>query len=120
MKLPRFSPDELVGKTFTMPSGDDDGLYRATVIRKVEDLDAADHQRIEFLVEFGHNNHEAIIAYNQLCDYIEDQEENPDDKAWTFKGITGHQGPLKAKDSAYKGSKWNLKIDWDCPMHSLR
>ena len=113
VKIPRFSPDELVGKTFTMPSGDDDRLYRATVIRKVEDLDAADHQRIKFLVEFGHNNHEAIIAYNQLCDYIEDQEENQDDKAWTFKGIIGHQGPLKAKDPAYKGSKWNLKIDWD-------
>ena len=31
----------------------------------------------------------------------------------TFKSILDHQGPLKHHDAKYKGSQWNVLVDWD-------
>jgi len=50
VRVPKLAPQELEGVTFTMPG--DDGLnYRAKVIKKIEDFDADNHQRIKFLVD---------------------------------------------------------------------
>jgi hypothetical protein len=40
--MPRFSPDELIGKTFVLTL-DDGNSYRATVLHKIQDLDAENH-----------------------------------------------------------------------------
>jgi hypothetical protein len=74
LKLPRFSPDELVGKAFVCRL-DDGQNYRAKVIRKIMDHDADGHKQIEFLVEIGDGQYDAIMAYHRLCDYIETQED---------------------------------------------
>ena len=52
LKLPRFSPEELLGKTF-LRQLDDGKSYRAKVIRKILDQDAENHQNIKFLLEIG-------------------------------------------------------------------
>ena len=32
---------------------------------------------------------------------------------WKFKSIDTHQGPLKQTDAAYKGSRWNIRVNWE-------
>jgi hypothetical protein len=116
LKLPHFSPDELLGLTFIrdMPDG---SKHRASVARKIRDDDAANHQKIRFLIEIGTEGElDEIIAYNELSNIIEDQhnrELNDPDMHWTFKAITEHQGPISSSDARYKGSSYNVLVHWE-------
>jgi hypothetical protein len=46
-------------------------------------------------------------------------------KLWKFKRIVGHQGPLKPGDPRYKGSRWNVMVEWETgettyePLHMM-
>ena len=114
LKLPRFSPDELIGKVFVREL-DDNNSYRAKVIRKIIDHDSHNHKNIKFLVELGDGEFDEIIHYNTLCNLIEDiedQESSPEEPKWTFSSILGHQGPIKPKHPDYKGSSYNLLVKW--------
>jgi hypothetical protein len=64
--MPQFSPDDLVGKTFVCTL-DDGNSYRATVLRKIQDLEAENHANIKFLVELGDGKVDEIIANGTLC-----------------------------------------------------
>jgi hypothetical protein len=55
LKLPHFSPDELLGFTFIRDM-DDGSKYRAKVACKIVDNDAANHQKIKFLVKMPDGN----------------------------------------------------------------
>ena len=50
IKLPQFSPEELLGMKFI---SDDGTEFHAKVIRKVLVCDAQDHQMIKFLLALG-------------------------------------------------------------------
>ena len=36
-----------------------------------------------------------------------------DQDLYRFRAIIGHEGPLKVTDSNWKGSKWNVQIEWE-------
>ena len=116
LKLPHFSPDDLLGLTFIrdMPDG---RKFRATVARKIKDDDAANHQKIRFLVEMSNGELDEVIAYNELSNIIEDQHnkelQEPDSATWAFKAINEHQGPLNSSDRRYKGSSYNVLVHWE-------
>jgi hypothetical protein len=116
LKLPHFRPDELLGLSFIRDM-DDGSKYRAKAARKIVDNDAANHQKIKFLVEMSNGKLEEIIAYNELSDFIERQHEaelySPDSASWAFKEITEHQGPLTSSDRRYKGSSYNVLVYWE-------
>ena len=116
LKLPHFSPDELIGLTFIRDM-DDGSKYRATVARQIVDTDAANHQAIKFLVEMSNGQLDEIIAYNELSDIIEDQHEAelhaPGDSTYAFRAINDHQGPLTSANKRYKGSSYNLLVHWE-------
>ncbi len=116
LKLPHFSPDELLGLTF-IRNMDDGTSCRAKVARKIVDNDAANHQKIKFLLELSDGTLEELIAYNELSDLIEQQHEaelhQPDRASWAFKEITEHQGPLQPTDRRYKGSSYNVLVHWE-------
>ena len=74
IELPRFSPDELIGKTFLRQDPDNPDLqYKGTVDRVLRDLDADEHNRIKFLCTVGDT--EEIIAYNNLSHLVEKYQE---------------------------------------------
>jgi hypothetical protein len=111
LKMPRFSPDELIGKTFVRTL-EDGNNYKATVLRKIQDHEAENHTNIKFLVELGDGEFDEIIGYNTLCECIEDLEDEkiePEDKMWTFKEVLAHQGPLKKMTRTTKGLCTMLK-----------
>ena len=114
-KLPKFSPDELIGLTFLRET-DDGQTLRAQIVRKILDNDAANHERIKFLVTLGDGEFDEIITYNELSSIIDDQhskEINDPDAAWSFLEIKGHTGPLNSTHPDYKGSSYNVLVHWE-------
>jgi hypothetical protein len=115
-KLPMFSPDELTGITF-LRELDNGKSYKAKVVQKILDQDAANHQNIKFLVKIGENEFDEIINYNELSNIVQEQQERqmetPDEAVWAFKGISSHQGPLAPSHPDYKGSSYNVQVQWD-------
>ena len=95
---------------------DDGQKVRAEVINKLNDMDSTNHQNIKFILKLGDGEVEELISYVELSDaiseLIDDEEANPD-CPFIYKGIVGHKGPLHAKDNEYKGSKFNVKVQWE-------
>jgi hypothetical protein len=50
-----------------------------------------------------------------LCDLVEDQHDETalEEKVWVFICVQGHHGPLKRKDQTYKGSSYNVLVEWE-------
>jgi hypothetical protein len=50
-------------------------------------------------------------------DYIEKDEQQHQDEDgngfWNFKHIASHDGPFRASDPEYKGSRYNILIEWE-------
>ena len=61
----------------------------------------------------SHNNnqYEDILSYNEIVDYIERQGEEP--LYWELRHIVSHQGPLPAHHPNYKGSPYNVRVEWE-------
>ena len=73
-------------------------------------------ENINFILGIGNGKLEELISYDQLLDHLETAHENDiemDEELFKFRAIIGHQGPLKARDSDWKGSKYNVKVEWD-------
>ena len=86
-----FTVDDLIGRSFLIPGGQDTtDKTRATVIKKIEDLDQESTNRgehIKFLLKLNnHKDVEQVITYNQLLDYLEQDEsqltDDPLDEAY--------------------------------------
>ena len=94
----------------------DDELIWAKVVRKIMDRDAEDHQKIKFLLAMGDGKLEEIISYNELSDLVTESltaKESGQQDIISYAGILDHQGPLKSHDPKYKGSSYNVLVDWD-------
>ena len=49
-------------------------------------------------------------------DHLEQADEQDnlmDQELYRFRAIIGHKGPLKVTDPNWKGSKWNVQIEWE-------
>ena len=56
------------------------------------------------------------ISYNQLLEQLETAQDNDmgtDQELFKFRVIIGHQGPLAASDPDWKGSKYNVQVEWE-------
>ena len=114
VKLPRFTPEELMGLSFLheLPDGQ---KVRAKIVKKIQDLDAANHERIKMIVAYDDDRIEELMSYNELCDIVAEQHDaelRGETELWTFQDVLEHQGPLKPEDPRYKGSSYNVKIAW--------
>ncbi|MEL7196229.1 MAG: reverse transcriptase domain-containing protein [Bacteroidota bacterium] len=115
--IPVFSPSDLVGRTFLMDEQEDGQRLRARIIEAIEDHETSVEQnptKIRFRCSLEGGNLDAmeeLIAYNEVVDYITRDDET--DIVWKFKRIVAHEGPLSKNDHSYKGSKYNVMIEWE-------
>ena len=103
----------LLGRSFLLPPEDNGEHHMAKTI----DID--DHgqplEDIKFKLKINKDQAEEIMSYNQLMDYIQkgtDAEEDPD-SLFKLRDIVAHQGPLESTDPDYKGSKYNVMVEWE-------
>ena len=114
VKLPRFSPEELLGITclHELPDGQ---KVRAKIVKKTHDVDADNHQRIKMLVSCDDDRIEEIMSHNELCDIVADQidkEISGEVELFTFEETLECEGPLKPGDPRCKGSAHNVLARW--------
>ena len=57
------------------------------------------------------DKYEDIMTYDQIISKIE--QEVDDDVIWKFKRIIGHEGPLNTNHDNYKGSLYNVMVEWE-------
>ena len=104
---------ELVGRSFLLDEQDDGTRFRATIVKCVEDLEAATNEnptRVKFICAVGPEKAEEIFTYNQVLDYL---SRDDGEVVWKFKKISSHQGPLKPDHPDYKGSTYNVTVEWE-------
>ena len=108
--MPTFDPSDLIGRTFLLPPEENGERHRAMVTRQVvETIDQDNGQRVENIKV------EELISYNQLLEHLknaQDHDTGVDQELYRFKAIIGHQGPLLASDPDWKGSKYNVQVEW--------
>ena len=114
-RAPTFEPNDLIGHTFLMQTQEDGQRLRARVACKIVEMED-NKEKIKFLLSLDDLDHDEIIEYNELLELInqqiQEELENPD-VMWTFKSISAHQGPLKPGDPSYKGSLYNVLVNWE-------
>jgi hypothetical protein len=108
-------PYKLMGHTFLMDPQDDGQRFRARIVDLVEDHQSmvrkSDHHH-KFRISVNDDQYEEVITYNELINFIQKNEEN-DSIFWHFWRIVGDQGPLLCSDPNYKGSKFNVMVEWE-------
>ena len=113
MILPKFSPEELLQRTFVYPTSNGQKV-RTEIIKKIHDADADNHQNIKFLCKVGDDGAEEIMSYTEICHLIEEQDlAEASSQFHTFKRVLDHHGPLKSQDAAYNKCLYNVKILWE-------
>ena len=95
--LPEFNPDDLVGRTFLLPPGDNGERLRAKVTRKVvEVVEKADGKRVQnlsYILGVGNGKVEEIISYKQLVDHLEagaNEDNEISDDLYKFRALISH------------------------------
>jgi hypothetical protein len=107
--------NDLVGHTFLMDQREDGQCQCACIMEFIQDHEhdlkmSDDHHK--FMISINDDEYEKNITYNELMDLIKKNKEN-EDIVWRFKHIVRHQGPLICTDPNYKGSKYNVLMEWE-------
>ena len=117
--MPTFDPSDLIGRNFSLPPKENGERHRAKVTRKVvEIIDQENGQRIEninFILDIGNGKVEEQISYNQLLEHLENAQDHDvgmDQELYRFRAIIGHQCPLLATGPDWKGSNYNVQVEW--------
>ena len=106
-------PEQLIDRTFLMPPQKDGTRVRAKIIKMVDEYKQGmedDKERIRFKC-LVNDEQEEIVAYNDIVDFIE--QDQTWDGIWKFREIQSHAGPFKPSDKEYRGSRYNLLIEWE-------
>ena len=64
------------------------------------------------MVQNQYDKKEELMTYKDILDYIEWNHEEQGGIYWKFRRFIGHQ-KVKKGDKDYKGSSWNLMIEWE-------
>ena len=118
-RMPTIDPKELIGRTFLKETEADGQRFRARIVRAIVDKNnelQQDPKYIKFLCEVDGDTADEIISYNEIMDFIEcDNNDiaNDTEQLYQFRRISAHQGPLITSDKDYKGSTYNVLVEWE-------
>ena len=83
------------------------------MVENIEQADGERVQKLSYILGIGKEKLEEIISYNQLVDHLEAAANEISDDLFKFRALIGHQGPLKPTDPNWKGSKYDVLVDWE-------
>ncbi|HSN65751.1 MAG TPA: reverse transcriptase domain-containing protein, partial [Fusibacter sp.] len=72
--------------------------------------------KTKYLVSCGDKDFDEILTYNDIVHLLNDQlDTDPEsqDSKFTYDRILDHEGPLKKGNPNYKGSLYNVLLEWD-------
>ena len=109
-----IDPDDIIGRTYLTPPAEDGTRARIKIDEKLDAL--ADEMELtpamqRFRATNGEGIIEEVVTYNQILQKLEDDDD--DFGEWNFKDITSHVGPLNQSSDKFKGSKWNVQVEWE-------
>ena len=52
-------------------------------------------------------------TFEEAYVFLEELEGDTDEIMWKFRRIIAHQGPFKQQDKEFKGSRYNVMIEWE-------
>jgi hypothetical protein len=93
---------------------EDGEIARIKILEALHDLDDAlvtHPDMVKFRCASDDGKIDEILSYNDILEKLEDQDGEAGE--WHFKSIDAHQGPLTPSDSGYKGSRWNVRVNWE-------
>ena len=111
--VPVFNPVDLIGRSFLMDANENGEIHRATIVQMLEDHESNVKNNptlLKFKIDNG-KGAEDIITYSRLLDYLSRDDEN--ETVWKFRRIISHQGPLRSDSPDYKGSTYNVMVEWE-------
>ena len=116
--MPEFDADSLIGRTVLLPPEENGERLRVKATKKVvEEIESEDGNmipNINFILDMGQGKEEELIICNELLDHLEQaeaQDNSMDQELYRVRAIIGHEGPLKATDTNWKGSKSNVQVE---------
>ena len=113
-QLEIIDPSALIGRTFLTEPQEDGQRFRARIVRAIDTSDrelGEDPERIKFMCSMNNDAFEDIVAYSDILHHLERDEE--DNQVWKFRRITAHEGPLNSSHHNWKGSPYNVMIEWE-------
>jgi len=111
--MPIVFPEDLTGRTFLFPL-EDGQVHHARIVEAIKDHEHAtttNPDYVKFRCKLNDDEYEEVLTYREILDYLDKDEDNP--IVWKFKHIIGHQGPLNSIHPDYKGSLYNVRIEWE-------
>ena len=106
--------NDLIGRSYLSEPHEDGTRFRLHIIEQLQqdenDL-MNDPSMVRFRAVNDANTYEETLAYRQILEKLE-AADGADDE-WHFRSINNHRGPLTAADDDYKGSAWNVQIEWE-------
>jgi len=112
--MPVLHPIDLVGHTFLLEPQEDGQQFHAWVVKAIEDHEDhlnQDPECMHFLCSVNDDAFGEVMSYNNILANI--QHDEASDIVWKFCCITAHEGPLKQNHPNYKGSTYNVMIEWE-------
>jgi hypothetical protein len=110
-----IKPEDLIGRTFLTSTRDDGQRFRARIVEAVKDhrQSISDNPAyIKFRCSINNDQYEEVMAYNDIIQKIE-QDDDEDTTVWKYRRLTAHEGPLTKTHPNYKGSKYNVMVEWE-------
>ena len=111
--MPIVDTSDLIGRTF-MTDQEGGIKHRARIVELIEaheDKTLHQSERIKFVCSMNDDDYEEILSYNEIMNHIEAAED--DDVLWKFKKLIGHEGPLTKESPNWKGSSYNVRVEWE-------
>ena len=68
------------------------------------------------MLDIGNGKVEELFSYSQLLEHLDNAQDHDmgmDQELYRFRAIIGHQGPLLASDPDWKGSQYNVQVEWE-------
>ena len=113
VSMPIIDPEDLVGHKF-LKELEDGQQHRFHIVQAIKDHKHKVNNRpehLKFKCSVNDDKYEEVLSYNDILAYIEKDADNP--IVWKLKRIVSHQGPLNNKHRDYKGSTYNVRIEWE-------